>query len=41
MRLPKIINPYDGMDTNWYPRPIDVLKTSDSGDFTAIFENET
>ena len=36
-----LINPYDGMDTNWYPQPIDVWKTSDSGYFNAIFENET
>ena len=32
-----VFNPYDGMDTNWYPYSIVASITFDSGDITVIF----
>ena len=39
--LSESLNPYAGIDTNWYPHPIVVSKTIDLGGFTTSFENKT
>ena len=35
------INPYDSMDTNWYPQPVVASINFDLGDFIVISKSKT